>query len=266
MVIQTFKIVSWNVNHRAACWSKILDFEADMVLLQEATKAGMPDSDFFKILAPPTGNWKIENAPKKGTAATAIAVTNENLILEVSTSEIVSSHPGQFCVAFLPFGAHGMYFISLYGILDGSFADGSLHRAISDLSPIFESKSEVLIAGDLNSFRGYSISSSKTAKLRAAKRHSLIFDRFEALGLKCVGPFSTNGPLENCPCNDSATCDHVHTYRYMNREGERAFQNDYVFATKGISKKLLSCKALAGEDKSFWKFSDHSPIEIVFDY
>ena len=52
----------------------------------------------------------------------------------------------------------------------------------------------------------------------------------------------------------------------MNREGERAFQNDYVFATKGISKKLLSCKALTDDDKSLWKLSDHSPIEIVFEY
>ena len=264
MVIPSLKVISWNVNHRAATWSKIRDFDADLVLLQEATPAGMPDNLEFQLIAPPTSSWKIANAPKKGTAATAIVV-NWNWDFE-SRSEINASHPGQFSIAYLPIGSHGIYFISLYGILESNFADDSLHRAISDLSPILESKAEVLVAGDLNSFRGYAITSSKKANEQAVLRHAALFERFQLMGLECIGPFSTSGPLENCPCNNPDTCDHVHTYRYKNRDGERAFQNDYVFATKGIRKKLVSCKALTDHDKSLWQFSDHAPIETIFDY
>ncbi len=257
-LIQTLKIISWNVNHRAISWEHMTDFGADVVLLQESTPSGLPKVHDFIVVPPPTENWKIANAPKNGTSATASVIVNTSIGCEPGPY-MFASHPGQFSIVHVPFGAKGLYLVSIYGILQDDFADGALHRALSDLAPIFESGADVLVAGDLNSFRGYSLSGSQ----QAIDRHAALFSRFEQFGLKDIGPFSSNGPLDNCPCNNRVDCTHVHTYRYMNREGERRFQNDYVFGTKGVQNSLVSCKALTDENPSLWELSDHAPIEVV---
>ena len=263
---KTLTVLSWNVKHRNSAWEDIKRFGADVVLLQEATRSGLPKNPDFAVIEPPTENWTSHNGG--GAHGTAIAVMNPDLDFTALTpvplgfasqGTIASSHPAQFSVVKLPLGEKGTYLISIYGMLKYKYADGALHRAISDITPLLESGAEVLVAGDLNSFRGYSLSGSD----HAVKRHQALFDRFSLLGLDCVGPFSATGPLANCPCGDTEKCDHVHTYRHMNHDGGRAFQNDYVFATKGLRESLVSCKALTDQDPELWNLSDHSPIEVV---
>ena len=263
---KTLTIISWNVNRRKSAWEDIKRFGADIVLLQEATGSGIPKKSDFTVIEPPTDNWTIQNGG--GAHGTAIAIMNVDLdftaLMPVplgfsSQGTIASSHPGQFSVVKLKVGKRDTYLISIYGILKYDYADGALHRAISDITPLLESGAEVLVAGDLNSFRGYSVSGSD----HAVERHQALFDRFSLLGLECIGPFSTSGPLANCPCGDAERCDHVHTYRHMNRDGGRAFQNDYVLATEGLRERLVSCKALTDQNPELWSLSDHAPIEVV---
>ena len=58
-----------------------------------------------------------------------------------------------------------MTFVSLYGIWEtqpgvGIYSEATLHRAISDLTPRLQAKAPLLIAGDLNVFRGYTLDGS----------------------------------------------------------------------------------------------------------
>jgi len=256
-------ILSWNINHRTSSLAQLSNFGSDIALLQEAPKLLRPEES-TRIVAPPTDNWRIRHY---GSHATAIAVMNPAVNFSSyepvdfglgGPMKIESSHLGQFSVIWIPWGRKGLFLVSLYGIIEHDFADSSLHRALSDLTPIFEQGPDVLVGADLNAFRGYSIS----GKEQAVRRHQFLFDRFEMLGLACIGPFSSTGPLENCPCHLREACDHVQTYRHMNQDSSRSFQNDYVFATKRLRRQLVSCKALATENRSLWEFSDHSPIEI----
>ena len=260
----TLTIISWNVNHRRKTWEALKQFDADVALLQEATKSGLPKLNEMNVVAPPTANWQI---PYFGSSATAVAILNPAFeffpvpLVGVglkSQNSVASTHLGQFNIVGLQSGKKNTYLVSLYGIIENDYADSSLHRAISDLTPLIEQGGEVLNGADLNAFRGYSLSGTPIA----VARHKCLFDRLEVLGLTCVGPFSTTGPLEKCPCNSPATCDHVHTHRHMNKETSRAFQNDYVFATAGLRSRLISCRALTDESPELWEFSDHAPIEV----
>jgi len=260
---EVLTIISWNTNHRNTSWEALSHFDADIALLQEVTKAGVPEASEIQVVPPPTANWRIQHY---GSSATAVAVLNPELEFRPvpsvgfglgSPNSVVSTHLGQFSVVRGQLGNKKTYFVSLYGIIENDYADGSVHRAISDLTPLIEQGAEVLIGADLNAFRGYSIS----GKQIAVERHKNLFDRLEVLGLTCVGPFSTTGPLSNCPCNNPASCDHVQTHRHMNKETSRAFQNDYIFATAELKSRLISCRALTDQSPELWELSDHAPIE-----
>ncbi len=66
------------------------------------------------------------------------------------------------------------------------YADGSVHRLISDLSVFVGSERghRVIAAGDLNIYHGYGERSSK----HWAGRYDTVFGRMAALGLPFVGP------------------------------------------------------------------------------
>ena len=262
----TLTVLSWNVNRRKSAWEDIKRFGADVVLLQEATGSDLPKNPDFSIVEPPTDSWTIHNG---GNAhGTAIAVMNPDLVFTALTpvplgfsskDTVQSSHPAQFSVVKLPLGNKGTYLASLYGNFQDGFADASMHRAISDLTNIFTSGADVLVAGDINNFRGYTID-GKESSLR---RSQAVFERLQMLGLDCIGPFSASGPLQGCPCGDTEKCDHVRTYRHMNKDSSRPFQLDFAFANAGLRERLVSCKALTDQEPELWNLSDHAPIEVV---
>jgi hypothetical protein len=162
-------------------------------------------------------------------------------------------------VVKLPLGKKGTYLVSLYGIFQDGWADVSMHRAISDLTNIFTSGADVLVAGDINNFRGYTIDGNESS----LRRSQAVFERLSMLGLDCIGPFSASGPLQGCPCGDTEKCDHVRTYRHMNKDSSRPFQLDFAFANAGLRERLVSCGALTDQDPELWNLSDHAPTEVV---
>ena len=165
------RVVSWNVNRRPSSWNLVRELDADVVLLQEATSSGLRGDEGLVAVAPSPSDWKIING--SGAHGTAVVVKSATTSFE-TVSSIRASHPGQFGVIRLPVGEHGLYVINLYAIFDGRLADASTHRAISDLTPILAGRAEILMAGDFNAFRGYTLGSNKSE----LRRYETVFNRW----------------------------------------------------------------------------------------
>lgn len=261
--LSTLTVVSWNVNRRKGTWDTIQGLGDDVVLLQEASKTGLEAASGYRVIPPPTDDWKI--AGGGGAAATAIAVLNPDLVFEPiplaalgqGGGEILeSSHPGQFTAIRVPFGTGSLVLVSLYAIWKGPFADATLHRAISDLTPLLGKGTEMLVMGDMNVFRGYTLGDGDST----LKRYNAVFDRFESLELHLLGPFGAE-PLAGCPCSDGSDCRHVRTYRHLNKVDSPALQLDFAFGTPGLGRSMASCQVL--DHDIWWAMSDHAPIRIT---
>ena len=235
---------------------------ADVVLMQEASKAHLPANPSYRVSSSAADNWLITNGGN--AAATAIAVFNPDLKYRVipivplgSAVEgtLESSHLGQFTAIQIPFHGRTLTLVSLYAIWRGEFADATLHRAISDLTPLITRENEVLVVGDMNIFRGYTLGGGEAT----LKRYNAVFERFASLGLDVLGPYET-GPLAGCPCK-SDDCRHVRTYRHLNHEDSHPLQLDFAFGTKGVANAMISCRVM--DDERWWAASDHAPIEVT---
>ena len=102
------------------------------------------------------------------------------------------------------------------------YADASAHRILSDLSALVGSANHrLVVAGDWNILRGYGEYGNTYWKAR----YDTVFERAEALGLRCVGPAAPNGrqaqpwpeelPIDSPLCPDvspqSAVASYCHT-------------------------------------------------------
>jgi endonuclease/exonuclease/phosphatase family metal-dependent hydrolase len=254
------KVVSWNIAHRPRAWTEVVAVDADIVLLQESNPNGAPSSDEVRIIAPPTANWKIS---RNNAYAASIVVLNPAIEYSVAPFDFESnwrrridaSDPGQFSIVRINAGQLDVFLVSLYGVWGNGFADGSVHRAISDLTGLLESKYEVLVAGDLNTFRDHTLTGHRTALLR----HQSVFSRLALFGLECVGPFGSE-PLVACPCHDEVRCRHLRTYRHQGKTASKPLQLDFAFATKGLRSRVVRCEVL--DEERYWAVSDHAPIVI----
>jgi endonuclease/exonuclease/phosphatase family metal-dependent hydrolase len=166
------------------------------------------------------------------------------------------SHPGQFAVGrLLRPDTTSLTVVSLYGIWDSRpeqrryiFPEATLHRAISDLTPLLLTGEAVVIAGDLNILIGY----GKELDPESA-RTDTVFERLLTYGVELAGPYRDVGEaLEGCPCNDPANCRHVST----RPDGTgRPLQLDWVF-----SNRPDAVTATALPIDGTW--SDHAPLVI----
>jgi hypothetical protein len=170
---------------------------------------------------------------------------------------LAASHPGQFAAARVDVpGTHQpLILVSLYGVWhtpwSGNGAEASLHRAISDLTPVLLSERRIVLAGDLNLFRN-------TGNV-GQRRFDTVFDRLGAYSMALAGPFrSPDGPpLEGCTCGQGDNCDHVETFRIF-RENAKPYQDDYVFASEAVT--VASCFVVADPDIRDKGLSDHWPV------
>jgi endonuclease/exonuclease/phosphatase family metal-dependent hydrolase len=144
--------------------------------------------------------------------------------------------------------------VALYGLIE-ELSDASVHRSLSDISPIFTNpnyKEFVLVGGDLNTSTQW-----KRSDVRA--RDQNVLERFEAYGLvDCLRKMSP-GPLEGCTCSFGDDCRHTWT-RYDPQHPQ--LQVDYLFASEALAERLKSCEALSPLD--WLEYSDHSPIVATF--
>jgi len=185
---------------------------------------------------------------------------------QVADGGFACSHPGQFAVSDVTLADGGrLTVVSLYGIWDlvagpprGSYVEASLHRAISDLSVVFQEPGAdlILVAGDFNLYT-YPVGDT------LADRSLTVWSRLAAYGLERCGPFRPDHEprLARCPCPDSA-CRHVNTYLHGANPKNRPYQLDYFLATPPLRERLTDC--WADPDPDWMAHSDHRAIFATF--
>ncbi len=276
------KVVSWNMGQNPDSWDYLLrlrdEQDVHLALVQEAQRPPHPDR--WPAVTPDPADesqWKIAVPPRmsRRNYASAIVVLDEGLSLtpvaatplaDANYEDFAASHPGQFAVARVgwPGVDHDVVVVSLYGLWhepSGNGAEATLHRAVSDLTPLLLAEPRIVLAGDLNLFRN-------TDNV-GQTRFDTVFTRLAAYGLELHGPFRVpdGAAQEGCSCGQGERCDHVETYRHWHRNA-KPYQDDYVFASESL--KLKSCDAqidAAVTDFSdrTQRLSDHWPVVATLD-
>jgi exonuclease III len=170
--------------------------------------------------------------------------------------------PGSVAIAEVV-GANPLLVISAYGVIDRGYADTTVHRILSDLTPVLDERRGrgVVFAGDLNITTQWSSKHRSFCRGRhddILRRDSNLFDRFSALGLHNVVTRAIPTPLEGCDCTLGDACRHVQTQRH--ERSAFPWQNDYMFVTKDLLERRPTLEVL--DEKEAWRLSGHCPIVI----
>jgi hypothetical protein len=269
------KIISWNIARREECWRALLDSDADLALLQEAAAPPPDIAHLFDIDPSP---WRTVGAGLNRPWRAAVVKLSDRINVEwlepkpleaASPGELAVSRPGTLTAAVVtPDEGQPFTAVSTYGIWEkphvttGSswiYADGSVHRVISDLSSLVgqENGHRILAAGDLNILHGYGDHDSNYW----AGRYASVFSRMDALGFSFVGPQSPDGcqsdPWPEELPTDSGNVPTYHTNRQTPETATR--QLDFVFASNGLAQ---SVRAEALNAPGVWGPSDHCRLDI----
>jgi hypothetical protein len=269
----TITVATWNLHQQIAAWSyfeRLRDEHGvQVVLVQEATPPAGPGP--WAAITPNPGDksqWRITVPPdsKGRNYASAVVLLDPGLSFdpqrvtplgEARHDQFAASHPGQFAVAKvgLPGLDQPLALVSLYGLWhtpSGNGAEATLHRAISDLTPLFLTEPRVLVAGDFNIFRN--------TNNEGQIRFDTVFTRLDAYNLRLRGPLRPSGspPLRDCTCGQGAEgCDHVETFRLL-RDNAKPYQDDWVFASAVL--EVLSCEPIYDSEVRERRYSDHWPV------
>lgn len=261
------KVATWNLGHafggRVATMPAQLDFlrttiDPDVVLLQEVDAPS-----FEHVVARAEG---LGRGGRWGSAVCSdrLALTE---VSHVSTpyskheTPILSTIPGSAAAAQVALsGNESFVAVSLYGAFDHGYSVTTVHKQLSDLTPLLDSPfgKRVVIGGDLN------CSTQVDPPHRA--RHLNLFERFASLGLVNLLDLTagSRSRLENCWCDDEM-CRHVQTHRHRNSATARPWHDDYLFATRALADKLVDCRVIDSGEPNPWSLSDHVPVVATFD-
>jgi len=269
------KIISWNIAHRKEPWFHLLESDADVALLQEASQ---PPINLQQEISVDEEAWETVSPGKNSPWRTAVVKLSDQVEIQwIKPFLINKAGWGQFAVSRLGTlsAAQVKYknelpiiVISMYGFwerphrLTGGnriYADASVHRLISDLSTFIgrQTNHRIIASGDLNILFGYGEHGSKYW----ASRYASVFTRLESLGLKFVGPQAPNGrhanpwPAELPP--DSKNVSTFHSNRQTPETASR--QLDFVFASGNIANHV---NVFALNQPREWGPSDHCRIIV----
>ena len=269
------KLISWNIAHREEAWHRLLDTDADVALLQEATEPPPDVASRIEVDAEP---WHTYGAgATRPWRAAVVRLTNRvqvDWLTPISIEQAVAgdlavSRRGTLAAAEVAEpGGMCCTVVSMYGLWEkphrstGSkwiYADASVHRLISDLAVLIgqQSSHRIIAAGDLNILYGYGEGGSKYW----AARYDTVFKRMEATGVPFVGPQAPNGrraepwPAELPP--ESNNVPTYHTTRMTPAQAKR--QLDFVFASTDLVERI-HVRAL--NEPSDWGPSDHCQVWI----
>lgn len=260
----SFKVASWNMDYwrrrgaksQAKSWGYLDDeVAADVALLQEA-KA--PDGR-----AAVSGRREIYQGQGWtsliATDLSARPIRTARARHSKRVSRLHRTHPGCLAVAeiTLPNG-RPLIAASVYGKIDDGYAQTTMHRLLTDLTPLFDESGSrrdrwVVVGGDLNV-------STQLPKPYGRWSNS-VFDRIEAFGFVNLTEMGVRQHperrLSDCKCSDP-DCAHVQTATH--RTGTQ-YQNDYLFASEALAERLEDCvvQSAGGE------FSDHWPVVAEFE-
>jgi endonuclease/exonuclease/phosphatase family metal-dependent hydrolase len=240
---------------RAAAWDFLAALEADYALLQEAVPPpGVPRED---IVGREGG---IGESRQWGSLVVSFRgplkeIREAASVHHRTPMDLLQAWPGSVAIAET---ADGLTLISMYGLMENAYALTTVHRQLSDLTPLFDRspRPRVVLAGDLN------LSSQLEEPDRARHRNAL--QRFETLGL--VDALSLERPprprLADCPCSDEP-CRHVRTH--VHSQSTKPWQDDYVFVSHSLETSVAACRAVDSGSPDPWSLSDHCPLLLDLD-
>ena len=269
------KIISWNIARRDEAWRHLLNSDADIALLQEASE---PPADVAGRIDLDPEPWYTAGAGLNRPWRTVVVKLSNNLEVQwIEPKAVVDAGPGEFAISRLgtlaaaivtPNDGEPFIVASMYGSWEsphestGSswiYADGSVHRLISDLSVLIgrQAGHRIIAAGDLNILHGYGENGSPYW----ASRYGTVFDRMEAIGMPFVGPQVPHGrQADPWPTELPLTSDNVPTFHTTHQTPATATrQLDFVFASRGLAD---SVRVKALNDPDSWGPSDHCRVEI----
>ena len=265
-------VIVWNMQHNEANWALLRrgnELAADIHLLCEAPKpprdvlaagqwrtVGLADA--LPLDRPVTRDWS--------TAVTAnsdpIVITDARRAREYKDRPLLPfkpSRPGTWAAAQVKIGRLTVTAIALYGLLD-EMSDASVHRSLSEISPIFDHQvygKYVLLGGDFNIF------ANPRPDDLARDRHLAVLARLEAYGLEnCLDGFKRSlkdAREDPCPCGVTECRQHWRTFRKSALAPGPAYQEDYLFASKAMAAIPRTCSVL-----DFQASSDHAPVRATF--
>ncbi len=269
------KIISWNIAQRKEPWRSLVDTDADIALLQEATE---PPADVAGIFDVNPASWQTDGAGKSRPWRTAIVKLSDRVGVQWHEAKPPNdAHPGELAVSRMgtlaaatvtPSSGEPFIVVSMYALWERPhsttrsrwiIADASVHRLISDLSVFVgqQANHSIIAAGDLNILNGYGDGGSAYW----ASRYATVFSRMSALGLPFVGPQAPAGRrAEPWPEELPQTSDNVPTYHTNHQTPTTATrQLDFVFASNSLAERV-NVRALNEPDQ--WGPSDHCRVEI----
>jgi hypothetical protein len=275
------RIVVWNMDYRRATsnWRMFKEggeLACDVALVNEATPPP-PDLGLYAENEEKTvGRDDVMHGGKKVREWATAVVSPYRLAWpdDVWTlspkykdrrSKLSVSRPGSWSAAVVSLPNEELVTaISLYGLLDER-SDASVHRSLSDLTPLFEDERYnglLVLGGDLNT-----LCTGKAGSRRLWREQSVLdritrgFGLFDLLQESLRKNDPGRGRLPECRCSFGDECRHTWTYRRAHNPTV-PYQDDYVFASQRLRDRLIECTAR--EFTPEWP-SDHAPIVATFE-
>ena len=272
--MKLLRIVSWNIHQLDEPWKVLTDDASlDLALLQEAKP---PPIDVKNDIVPGRGDAWTMPGYKRAFRTAVVRLSDRIGMTPRRTGNLPSASPevmgvtseGTLTVVDIKWQGEIFTCISAYVpwqnvVTDAAkpwiISDASAHRLVSDISTLIDAQRghRLIVAGDWNILRGY----GEDGSAYWARRYATVFDRMEALGLRCVGPSAPNGrQAEPWPAELPKDSRNVPTF-HSNRQAAAtaARQLDYVFASEGIADRI---RVRALNEVAEWKWSDHCRILI----
>jgi hypothetical protein len=274
------KVVVWNMNFKRARqnWSKFEDggeLACDIALLNEAIPPPPRLGIHVCTEGKTVGRDDMTHGGKKVREWATAVISSDPLAWPEDVwalppkytdrrSKLTVSRPGSWTAAVVSLSnGERVAVISLYGLLDER-SDASVHRSLSDLTPLFEDERYnelLLLGGDLNTLRTAKAGSRRLARDQGVlDRIAYGFGLTDLLHESLRKNDPQRGPLRGCRCSLGKECLHTWTYR-SSKGSQTPYQDDYLFASRALVKRLIECKALPF--KPDWP-SDHVPVVATF--
>jgi hypothetical protein len=268
----TLKTVVWNMQQKLRNWGVLRAWDdlrdADLCLLCEAPPA---PADVRAVGLGRTEGLESALGPDRPVNRPWSTAITSRHPLDLITDARVDRHyreplpfepsrPGTWTVASVRMRGVSITAISLYGLMDER-SDDSVHRSLSELSPIFDHKTygkSLLLGGDLN------ILANPRCEHPLRDRHLVVLSRIKAYGLvDCLEKAllmrdPPRGGLANCPCGLGDHCYHTWTKRVKGSP----IPYQYLFASRALADRLADCVAVPFSENSP---SDHAPLVATFE-
>ena len=269
------KLISWNIARRQEAWRRLLDTDADIALLQEATE---PPPDIASRIEVDAEPWRTCGADAIRPWRTAVVRLTRRVSVnwltpvcleQAATGELAVSRRGTLAAAEVA-EPNGMRctVVAMYALWEKPhrstesgwiYADASAHRLVSDLAVLIgqQRSHRIIAAGDLNILYGYGEGGSPYW----AARYDTVFKRMKAMGVPFVGPQAPNGRrAKPWPPELPAESNNVPTYHSTHMAPAQAErQLDFVFASTDLIGRLHVC---ARNEPGDWGPSDHCRVRL----